>query len=466
MLKRALIVLTAVTGLVSCATAPQTAPTPVQQRVKVPDALPDQIGEQGLLVGLIAANGVAAGAFQELSFSLAGVQIDNVHYANAVRNGYLILPLKPGSYTLESLHVFLRPEDRAPTLMPLKYKFDIESGRATNLGVIALVSKQGEANRYWKLRVDNNAEMEAYLRRHHPKLAASLGTATPVLASDATYVDGNVLEALRRDVARDAWLSSEDPDTAQYVGSDVGTIAKLLRNSQGKIAAFDVLDSGTTAAMVSCSGDAQRYVCSSPEPALYFVQGSRVEKRALPVTAAHVWVHLFPPRGIALVDEHMNVYTSTDNGASWSKHVWHARKKALHPMASIKFANGRNGYYLYATFNVDPLAPEVIYSEYARTAYRKVEIPKLKNWQRLIETPSGLLLGPHNPDAQNEPSRLYFRPGDKAEWQARPLPGTRCVFLQREGDSHERLRVFCDSKFYTTADADRTWTERVMNAKK
>lgn len=446
-------------ALVACATpAPQFRP--VEQDIRVPDKLPDALGEEGLLVATVAAKAVTANAVEQLSFSLAGVQIDNVHYSNAVRDNYLVLPLKPGEYTLEALHVYRSTEERSRRRYPLGYKFRIVKGQATNLGVVTLVRHQTQGTQYWKVLVDNTDEMAAYLRKRYPKLAASLRPDRPVPAAGLKHADSKLLEAVRREIARQAWLTSEDPNLSSHVGDEVGTIAKLLRNSQGKVAAFDVLDTGTTYAMISCSGQAQRFVCSSAEPALYFVEGGSIRKRALSLPVKHVWVHAFAPRGLVLVDEKMNVYASKDDGASWSKHVWHPRKEPLSHLAAIRFANGKNGFYVYSTFTADPLAPQVIYSDYARTGYRTIDIPKLNYWQRLIETSHGLLLGPHNADRKGAPSRLYFRPLGRTDWQARTLPGNRCFFLHRENETHDRLNVYCDSKFYHSTDAGRTWLEK------
>lgn len=466
MIQRVLIVVATIIGLSSCVTQP-SAPPPVHSRIKVPHALPDTLADQGLLVATIAGSGVSATVFEQLGFSMASVQVDDVYYSNAVRNNYLVLPLKPGDYTLQALHVYGAVQNGGETRFPLQYKFRIVSGQATNLGVIALVRQKIDDKRYWKVAVDNTKDMTAYLRKQHPKLAAALRPAAPVLANEIKYADANLLENLRRDIARDAWLFfSEEATTANYVGGEVGTIAKLLRDSQGKVAAFDVLDTGTTAAMQSCSGYEQRFVCSSAEPALYFVDGTKVEKRPLPVNAKHVWVHTFPPSGLVLIDENLNVYPSNDNGATWSKYAWAHRKEPLDSLARIRATNGKNGFYIYSTFVADPLAPQVVYSEFARPAFRSIDIPKVSSWQRLVETPQGLLLGPNNSERKDDASTLYFRPFGQMAWQARTLPGKRCFYLQHDDrENAEKWRVYCDSKFYTTVDAGRSWTEKPAAAK-
>jgi photosystem II stability/assembly factor-like uncharacterized protein len=212
--------------------------------------------------------------------------------------------------------------------------------------------------------------------------------------------------------------------------------------------------------MISCSGGGQRFVCSSAEPALYFVQGAKVQKRELPYPAKFVWVHTFSPAGIVLVDEKMNLYSSSDDGASWTKQVWYARAEPLPHLASIKFANGKAGYYVYATFTPDPLAPQVLYSDFARANYRKFEIPKMDDWQRLLETRKGVLIGPHRTSRAEEAAVLYFLPAGKSEWQTLSLPGKRCFFLQREAEGSDALNVFCDSKTWTSKDFGQTWTDK------
>jgi hypothetical protein len=468
MIWRISIALFTMLSLAACATGGGVPA--VRERIALADALPDSLGENGLLVGNIAADAVASTLIEKVWFSMAGVQIDDVYYSNAVRRNYLVLPLKPGDYTLEALHVYKTGDKGSGTRYPLQYKFRIVSGQATNLGIIALATRKSKENPeqkglYWKVLVDNTDDMTAYLRKHHPKLAAGLRPATPILAQENKFADATMLEMTRRDLARSAWFRSEDLDRIHYVGAEAGTLAKILRNTQGKVSAMDVLDSGTKAAMVSCHGDDRRFVCSSAEPALYFIQNSKIEKRKLPLTASHVWVHTFPPQGLVLVDLNMNIYSSTDNGASWKQHVWYAPKKPLLPFARIKFENGRHGYYVYSTFSVDPLAPQVIYAEYSRPGYRKIDIPNMRNWQRLMENPAGLLVGPANSDKTDETANLYFQAMGQTGWQARPLPGSRCFFLERGKLNEEKLFVECDGKYYNSVDIGNTWTEYAVAKK-
>lgn len=454
MVKRFFVVILMAMALVSCATAPQA--TSVGRPVKV-GQVPDALGDQGLLVAVIAGKAVSKNVIEQLSFSMASVQIDNVYYENAVHENYLVLPLKPGDYTLDSLLVFAQLGGGNLVRFPLDYKFHINRGQATNLGVIALLPIKGKPNGYLKIRVDNTRDMQAYLRGHYPKLAAHLHPQAPVLSPDVKYARAALLEAVRRDVARQAWYASEEPGVVNYIGGEVGTIARLLRDSRGKVAAIDVLNTGTTSAMLSCGGYGQRFVCSSAEPALYFVTGDKVERRPFPIAVTHAWVHPFPPHGLVLVDPYMNVYTSTDGGASWSKHVWASRTSPLDPLATVKFTDGRNGYYIYGTFPIDPLAPQAIYSGFARIAYQRVEIPNARGWQRLLETSRGLLLGPQPGATQGDAAALYFRPAGQTRWEARPLPSARCFMLQRERANSDRLLVFCGDKFYASTDAGRTW---------
>jgi hypothetical protein len=462
MANRIVIGLIALMGA-GCTTPPQQQqqPPPSVER-KAPDVKPEVLSDHGLLVGVIAARSMSNTAVEQLGFSLAAVDIDGVRYTDAVQGNYLVLPLKPGDYTLQSLHIYRSLDDRTGTRYPLAYKFQIVKGQATNLGAMALVRQEGKdkEGRYWKVRVDNTDDMAAYLQRQHPQVAANLRPAKPVLAGEAKYADGKMIELVRRDIARHSWIFSEDPTLAQYVGDELGTIVKLLRNSQGKIAAFDVLDSGTTTAMLSCSGHDQRFVCSSAEPALYFVEGTSVKRRPLPFQAKHVWVHTFAPRGLVLVDERMTVYSSRDDGATWSKYVWYPRKEPLHHLASIKFANGKNGYYAYSTFTADPLAPQIIYYDHARGTYRAIDTPKTNAFQRLIETPQGLLLGPHNFERKDTRATLYFQSAGRSDWQARTLPGNRCGLLHRADERMSKLNVFCDGKLYESVDAGNAWAER------
>jgi len=446
--------------LAACA-GPQTLP--VEHRVKIPDVLPEKLNGEGLLVATIAASNMARSGVEAYSFNNAGVQIDNTLYDNAVHDGYLVLPLKPGEYTLSSLHVFGKAEDNRRTRYPLNYRFRITENQANNLGIIVLLKDtrpDAKSTSYLKNLVDNTSDMSAYLRKHYPKLGVEVVTQLASSASGRTtrFVNPQNLEYLRRQIAQRQWLVSDDAFITTHVGGEVGTMAKLLRNTRGKVVAIDVIDSKTTYALRSCSGHDNRFVCSSPEPALYHLNDTTVTRRVLPFPARHVWVHTFPPQGLVLVDQNQMVYMSSDNGLSWKKQVWFDRKKPLEPQHNIKFTNGKNGYYVYATFSFDPLVSEVVYSDYGHKGLQRIDIPKMKRWERLLELSQGIVVGPVSTD-NTEPSRIYFRAHGQTAWQARPLPGPQCSALQRESTSGDNIVVYCSSKFYSSADAGQSWTD-------
>jgi hypothetical protein len=117
---------------------------------------------------------------------------------------------------------------------------------------------------------------------------------------------------------------------------------------------------------------------------------------------------------------------------------------------------------VYSTFDADPLAPQVLYSEFGPASYRPVDIPKMSDWQRLVETSEGLLIGPHRGGAADNPAVMYLRAAGKPSWQPLPLPGKRCFFLQHEKGSTESFAVFCDSKRFATHDGAHTWAEKTI----
>jgi hypothetical protein len=442
--------------LFGCAT-PQSRP--VTERIKEPFVLPDQpLNGKGLLVASIGGRAVAQTRLQRATITAPGIQIDSTQYTNAVRDGYLVLPLNPGDYTLVMLSV-ANETDTPYTTFPLNYKFHITANRATNVGGIVLVPQRGNEKGFIRVLIDNTAEMAAHLRKTYPRMTASLLSPTPDMTTANKLASSAAIDAVRQEIARMELLWTEDMYTAAYLGGDAGTIARLLRDSQGKIAAFDVLDAGTTAAMVSCSGHDNRYVCGSVEPALYFVNDDKVTRRPVPFPMKWVKVHTFPPAGLVLVDESMNVYASPNNGGSWTKYSWFAPKEPIFSFSPIRFANGRNGYYVYTLSSLDPLAADVIYSDYSPAAYRRIEIPKMKLWQRLLETPDGLLVGPQNGASKSDFATLYFRENGRSDWKSLKLPGQYCLAPQRVDKTSNKLRVFCETRKYDSTDSGKTWVE-------
>ena len=116
--------------------------------------------------------------------------------------------------------------------------------------------------------------------------------------------------------------------------------------------------------MISCSGSGQRFLCSSAEPALYFVQGAKVQKRELPAPARFVWVHTFAPSGIVLVDEKMNLFLAL--GLTQGKQEpmaderielgWFAKDQLGAMVRRGEIQDGKTlvGYFMWLQYLADP----------------------------------------------------------------------------------------------------------------
>ena len=411
--------------------------------------------EQGLLVGVIAGSAVAGNSHERLWFLRAVLKINGTSYLGAVGDGNVLVPLKAGDYELQSVETQKHPSDKNLTAYPLNIKFRIQAGRATNLGLIALTRQPGEG-KFARSIIDDTAELTAQLRRDRPDLFNALDPQSPVIGVAGTaYIKPDAVEKLRRDIARDAFTRTDNDPSVVYTFGEVGTIAKTLRDSQQRVVGFEALPTGTTARMFSCTGQNDRFVCSSSEPALYLVHATKVEKVALPAASRTWWVDAFAPAGIVLVDENMSIFRSRDDGRTWSKSSWFAVKQPLASTTRIKAYNGKSGFYLYSLDKIDPLAPTVLFSSYGHEGYSRIDLPDLSVWDSLIEVGDALAVGPVYSNAKDK-SLFYLRPPASAQWEERQLPDVGCISLQRAGDGGD-MTVLCSRKRYRSHDQGRSW---------
>jgi hypothetical protein len=452
---RAVGALLAALVLASCA-APGAAPNAgaTLATVHVPKQLSFDGRTQGLVVGVLAGSALASNYHERLWFLRAVVKINGVSYVGAVNDGFLVLPLAAGDYELQFVETQKNVSDKSLTAYPVNYKFRVQAGRATSLGLVAFTRAVGEG-KFQRAVIDNSEEITARLRREQKAIFDALDPRAPIVAADAAYAQAPAIEQLRREIARDAFTRTDSDTGVSYAFGEVGTIAKAVRDSQQRVMGFEALATGTTARMFSCAGEGERFVCSSDEPALYRVRATKVDRIALPAFSGRWWVEAFAPAGIVLVDENMSIFRSGDDGRTWTRDSWFAAKQPLASTVRIRAYNGKSGFYLYSIDKIDPLAPVALFSPYGGGGYRRIDVPDLPVWDKLIEVGDALAVGPAFSNVK-ERSLIYLRPLASDRWEERQLPDINCLGLQRVDDGD--ITVLCSRKRYRSHDLGRTWT--------
>jgi hypothetical protein len=172
--------------------------------------IPDDIGDRGLLVAQVAAPNMP-------DVMRAVPDINNKEYQFGMRDGFIVIALEPGEYTLGYLSVLLGTGStttpiggtsytRSMRNYPIKKRFKIEAGRFTNLGLLVLEpgGKTGEAAKKFNLLLlDNSDDMVTFLKESHPRLFASMKNRTPLLG-EGPYLNKEQIQQLRQAVATDA----------------------------------------------------------------------------------------------------------------------------------------------------------------------------------------------------------------------------------------------------------------------
>ena len=251
--------------------------------------------------------------------------------------------------------------------------------------------------------VDDAKGMVDYLKSKHAQLYASL-TSPELLPGPQEYLDASQLATLRKAIAArkvrdmsallvsagatrsDDWqaraIASRElmelawegdmTRTVQHVGGQLGALARLSANANGKVDLVPV-ESGTLAGLDWCTFDQDRGICPLPESNYLLVRGSTVTQKPWPAGSAKpALLRVFGRSGIVAVDQNGLVWISLDDGATWKSHSWLALKEPMRvneydtsePYSPVGFRRGKQGFYLYS--RADLKQESLLYVAYAR----------------------------------------------------------------------------------------------------
>lgn len=429
--------------------------------------LPDDIGDKGLVVGQVVGIGRLYG------WSLYTDVVINNRKRGKVVNGFIAIPMSAGDYSLDSLYSETSAGSsyyggvtvtrRKTATLPLKRTFTVQPKRVTNLGLLVLYPDPSDKQRkkFLRMFVDNTQDMKYFLKSSYPLLAQKLNSDTITLAP-GELMSGNVLKSLRKEIAAKAAAGSRG--NATYVTGFVGTLAEVRRNRSGRVSGVRVIDVPTYSSIQSHTPNfvKNRFAFLTTTNRLFFVRnGKAVEKRPPPGLRA-AKIYALGASDLVIIDDKLEIYTSTNNGNRWHAYLGLARKNKV----DAKITAGANGYYIYTV-----KSPSVLFSKYGKTDFSPVALPPdAKTLGLLHEKPAGLFAEREITFYRETKKRpFYFRPAGKPSWESRSMPGTNCghfAFLDRQG---RKLGTTCGDRavgfpgprdHYVSRDGGKTWQKK------
>lgn len=436
--------------LAGCAAAPKYRPE-----------LPEEIGGKGLVVGEV----VGINRLSSWTSNSGNVLINKKTYNNALVKGLIAIPLAAGEYSLDALnHVSyggstttgtVTYTTKYSTTMPLNRKFTIRPGEVTNIGLILLYPdpEDKENKRFFRFFIDNRDDMKSFLKTFYPALAARMKVDAMTLSAGEYLKDPKLLQALRKDIAVKAVVGSRV--AADYVAGNVGTVAKLKWNKDGKVSDVQLIDVDTLSNVVTKWSDHQggRLAFMTANNRLFLVTGGAVKEKRPPTVLRDGDVLAAGGKDIVIVDDLLEIYVSNDNGETWKSNINFVVKEPI----QRKFVAGERSYYIYTTF-----PPVLITGSYGRAELTKLELPeKLGNIQDVTEKKAGLFVETHiTAWTKDTPFPFYVKKDASAPWETRALPKTSCYRIRFLDDAGNNLEVLCQKDMFQSSDGGRRWTKK------
>lgn len=405
--------------------------------------LPEDIGNKGLVVGEV----VGVGYLSNWS-DYKDVLINNRTKGKVV-NGLIAIPLSPGEYSFDGLYTEtyggsstfnnVTVTTKNTKTMPVKKPFTVRPKEVTNLGLLILYPdpQDKEMKKFVRFFLDNRTDMKHFLRYSYPTLAPKVKIDAMTLAPGALMPD-NLLQLLRKELLTTAAnMSVGNPG---YLAANVGTLAEIQRDKDGKPSGVKMIDLPTLASIdsVSPSFVKDRIAFLTNNNRLFVAQNGKAAEKRPPQGLRAGRVYAFGASDLIIVDDHLEIYLSNDNGDRWVSYTGSVTKDEVSPQIAI----GKNGYYAYTG------KPNLlIYSEYGKTEFSPIQLPQdLKKFGMFNEKS----IGSFAEEAltfykETEKRPFYFRPTGSTVWQKQFMPAPNCEHIKfADGDGANMSTVCSD----------------------
>lgn len=443
--------------------------------------IPDSVSGNGLVVADVAGYGL-----DELTG--ADPVINGKTYIGGIRNGKLLLELSPGEYTLEHLNAVLdfvggyRSYTTTYINYPVKRKFRVEAGKATNLGTLYYYNAPIQqynyvlqnnrnatgftlesTNQHFLLQnLDNSSSMRSYLRDNRPDLYKSL-QGNKIRLEQGDYLRKDISTV--QNAAASYSLSKKfirKEKIGKYVGGAAGSIG-LVGYSNGYPVITGVIKTDEVMDFSQCNGHFDRLICMLSRREYLSVFNNKVSRHKVPGNVEMNSAYI-TDRATILVDDYFNIYTKLHSGKKWYRYTkaktQHAVPKdsyAPDAINAFRFSPELNGFYIYA-YKQDASEFPVIFTDYRSFSMKKVDVPKsIENIIAINDTERGTYAGLTDTLMSN--SELFFKPVNAQAWKRLEIPSESCKDIRFMDEAGLKMEVTCTAKKlkYMSLDGGNTW---------
>lgn len=463
--------------------------------------VPDTIGQNGVLVGQLGAGAIAER--NELQPKISKGTEKPVLYQDAVKNNIVTMPLEPGDYTLERVQYSYNMGNSTVTQwFPLNLKFRIKAGEVTNLGLLAMVPNPLDKERFGVRVLDNSADMEQHLQKNYVSLYQSLSDKTVHTVTDgmpdkySAVVGMDKLDEVRRQLvlselapgkSGDKFMRDlkqgrfnmhyKTPTSENYVMTALGSMGKIERDAGGKITDVKILPTNTLEDLDKCTANGERALClleqtkakgvfssgAAKTKKYLLAQGDKIEAGQVDVDVFEKSIWLPGKNQITYADEYMNIFTSLDNGHTWSSYKDAAQKQPIEygsGSEKISYVEGKDGYYIYSR-NLNVPDRRIVYSPFGKTDFSHLAFPGTSDaLSQLYETDAGLYASSIN-SGFTTTIVLFFKPAGSQAWQKTGEVPKGCTLQLPRWSAGINLKALCNGKEMTaSADAGRSWVKQ------
>lgn len=425
--------------------------------------LPEDIGSDGLLVGQVASIGTLPG----WSNIVDVVVIDDAKKGTVV-NGFIAIPLRPGEHTLDSFYnsdMSTSRDGRKTTIhrrtLNIKRKFTIRSGEVTDLGLLILDFASADKKPVIVpiSFLDNRADMKQFLKYSYPLLAEKVHVDAMTLAPGVLLPDSQ-LSVLRKKLA--ARAIKQSGGGVPYVGDRAGTLAEIQTGPDGKPTRFKLITLPTLADLRSASPCfvKDRMAFLTDNNRLFLVENGKAIEKHPPRGLRAGSVFVFGASDIVILDDHVELYTSSDNGDHWESNTGLRTEDVVRPRLAI----GKNGYYLY-----NENTRTLLFSTFGKTEFTSLELPdEIRDLRLVQERPAGIFAEQATSTFKESEHRpFFFRAAGKTAWEKRSMPDRNCQyigFLEDESVSTECSDLAVgsggDKVRYVSSDNGISWQKK------
>jgi hypothetical protein len=453
---RLVLIVLLIVGLGGCASFPEYRPD-----------LPEDVGSDGLVVAQVV------GIDNLRGWSRYTDVLVNDKKKGRVVNGFVAFPLSPGDYDLSGLFNesvtgsssagAYRVTTVSTTTLPLKRKFTVRPREVTNLGLIILYPDPNDKERkkFLRLFADNTVDMKHFVKTAYRQLATKLNVDNMALAP-GDLIPPVLTEALRKDIATREAIQSQG--YAHYVAGDVGTVAEVQKDKDGKISGVELIDVPTLSNLQSESPNyvLDRLAFLTTNNRLFVVQNGKATEKRPPNGLRAGKVFAFGKTDLAIIDDRFEIYTSANNGDAWQSHLAYKTEDKT----SARLSPGAEGYYIYAA-----TPPVALSYTLGKGDLRPLPLPQeLKALGFLREKPVGLFAeNQTSVFKETEKRTFFFLPQGKTTWDARMMPAANCEYIKFADMEGKNVSTVCGESAvggggprfqYTSGDGGKTWQRK------